>query len=264
MPNLESEHSYFFSTHAKFILSEWSALHDLIVKHTTLIKKSKASAAEEETIKLTDRHLQDALAGPYQAFFKPIITAYALLMRYRLELNVVEHDIFKENRPILPEQQPIPKKRLAKISITDLETMQDKLNDLITQYDDQWQDHIEQWQQLLLSDMSHALNSLSDIEMKEFKDLEPFSELLDRFTLLQLPLPKTKGTDMNFKNYFKLKSDLTIHSALSRQHKPHEQAEIDKILKLLKPTLDHIQKDEKQLLENLSEAVNTIISPLKY
>jgi hypothetical protein len=138
--------------------------------------------------------------------------------------------------------------------------MQKTLDDQTQLHYQQWQEQIQQWQQQLITNLTAHDTQLSDIEIKEFQDQEPLSELLARFIDLHIDISKPEV--MNFEEYFHLKTHLTIHSSLSRRHQTHENHEIHKILKKLKKDFSAINKDEKELLTQQQLETDSVIEPI--
>lgn len=260
----KKESDYFIGTYAKIILSDWPMLAELVSVHTQLIKHAPEQEKEVQQFNLlSERQITDAIKGPYQAFFKQKMIAYAAISRLQLELTVEKEEVFKEKRTP-PETKELPKKLVEKFSFSDLDNIRSELDQLTSEHDQQWKEYIQQWQGKILSRINEIGITLTEIEIKEFKDQEPISELYDRFVNLHIELPKTKKNAMNFQKYFTYKIYLIIHSALSRQHRPHQQEDIKKILKLLKSDLDAIRKEEKQILADQKQATDKLIEPIAF
>ena len=161
---------------------------------------------------------------------------------------MMEDETLKEKRATLSDEDKVPENILKNTTLADLTKIQQALDQLTTEHEQAWETHRQQWTQQMLQRLNEQGLSLSEIEVKEFTDLEPISELLDRFVALNIDLPKTKKSDMNFSKYLTLKADITIQSALSRQHMPHDQSDIQKVLGKLKSDFTAIAKQETQIL----------------
>lgn len=264
---------HYISTHARIFLSDWRTLADLVNKHTKLVKESvqsehneleeESETKQEKKPVLTTRQINDALNGPYQRFFKDKMTAYAAISRMKLELNIIKNEIFKDKRQASPELS-LPASQLEKFSMQDLHEIQNELNELTEKDNVEWETHLADWQQHIIEALKQYNISLNEIEIIEFQGKEPISELLERFTELNIQLPKTKKNGMNFAAYLTYKTNIAIHSALSRQHQPHEQTDINKILKSLKSVFDKITKEENNLIKKQQAATNAIIAPIAF
>ncbi|MCB1827135.1 MAG: hypothetical protein KDH94_01835 [Coxiellaceae bacterium] len=258
----------FISTHARISLSDWTVLAKLITDHAKLIKEKNQSAAdtEESTLPniLSRREIEDALNGPLQAFFKLAITAYSTLARVQVNLNMLEDDTLKEKRAKLADEDKVPDKILKNTSLADITKIRRALDELVTQQAELWQSSRQQWEHQLLQHLNEQGLSLSEIEVKEFTDPEPISELLDRFTALNIDLPKTSKDDMNFSKYLTLKADIAIQSALSRQHLPHEQSNIQKVLSKIKSDFNAINKQEVNMLAEQKAAINAAVANVSW
>lgn len=258
----------FIGTHAKVILSDWPVIAALVAKHGKLIKEQSQTPSEEEKSVLPNvisrREVEDAINGPLQAFFKQKITAYSTISRIRLHLNMKEDDTLKEKRAKLSDEDKVPDSILKNTTSSDLTKILQELDQLTTEHEQQWEEHRQQWTQQILQRLNEQRLSLSEIEVKEFSDPEPISELLDRFVALNIDLPKTKKSDMNFSKYLTLKADITVQSALSRQHMPHGQPEIQKVLGKLKSDFNAIAKQETQILTDQKTAANQVVANISW
>jgi len=250
-------------THARITLSDWHVLAKLIAKHSAFIKdrpQQEETETESTPSALSQREIDDAFNGPLQQFFKQASTAYSAIARVRIHLNMREDEAFKDKRADIPEEDKVPENILEQTSISDLNKIQNQLDDLILTHGDYWEQCFEAWNNHMLQRLSDIGLTLSDIEIKEFYDPEPVSELRDRFISLNIPLPKMKKSGMNVSTYLTLKSDIAIQSALSRQHLPHQQADIQKFLKQLKTDFSNIQKQEEDISAEQKSEITQIIA----
>lgn len=233
------------STDAKILLNDWQALHEVIEKNTTPANDGL----------LSQHQVNDILQGPLQNFFKLKMAAYATIAKVRFMLIVTQDETFKSNKNTYPTEA------LKKISVADLDKMQKALDDQTHAHYQQWQDTINQWQQQIIMSLSaQDSNQLSDIEIKEFQDQEPYSELFARFVDLHIDIAQPATLD--FEEYFRLKTHLTLHSSLSRRHQTHEAHEIHKHLKKLKKDFSAIKKDDEALLATQQQETNRIIESI--
>jgi len=258
----------FIGTHARITLSDWPVLADLVIKHSQLIKEQVHESQDPEETPLphviSKREIEDAIEGPMQDFFKEKITAYAKISRIQLNLTMLEDEAFKDRRAKLTDEDKVPKNILENTSTFELAKIQHELDELTRTHEEQWQQHREQWNQLILEHLNEQGLALSEIEMKEFVDPEPISELLERYVALNIELPKTRKSEMNFANYLTLKANIAIQSALSRQHMPHASSDIQKALSKLKADFNNIAKAETELLNNQKSATAEIIASISW
>ena len=257
----------FVSTHAQVIVSDWKVFADIVAKHGKLIKEQSYDTNEQETSLphvISRREIEDALNGPMQSFFKQKLVAYTKLSLIRMNLNMVENDTFKNQRADLPDADKVPENILKNTSLSDVLKIQKELDQLTKAHADIWDQHRKQWNQQILQRLSEQNLSLSEIEIKEFTDPEPISELLDRFVTLNIDLPRTRKSEMSFSKYLTLKADIAIQSALSRQHLPHAQSDIQKILNKLKPDFSTIAKQESQLIASQKTSTNEAVANISW
>lgn len=260
---MAKEIEHFFGTHARIILSDWPALAQLLIRYSTpvkvSIKKDKTTAPPSKAI-LTKAQIDEALISPFHTFLKPHINAAATLYRYKLELAVQEDEALKEQLPKLDDEQALPPETLEKISVNHSEKIQTGLNTLLGEQNQQWNEALLMWKEMLVTALEKNGVSLSDLEYKELQNQETTTELLDRFVELNIDLPKTRKSKMTFHKYLTLKIDLSIQSALSRTQKPHAQSDIQKILKKIKTPLEMIRKQEIQIAAQQKQAVEVLIT----
>ena len=238
--------SYSVSTNAKILINEWKALRELVLGATSTPEASEPAL-------LTDRQINDALFGPFHPFFQQKLSSYATLAKARLLFAIAQDEALKN-------QSPESIRGLEKITLSEVDKIQGELDELSKQHYETWQAHLKNWNQKLLLSLTANDLSLSEIEIQEFQNQEPLSELFDRFTDLHLDMPTWEP--MGFQQYLQLKAHLAIHSCLSRQHQPHETTEIQKRLKKLKKDFDHISAEEKKLIESQKRDTQKIIEPL--
>ncbi len=91
------------------------------------------------------------------------------------------------------------------------------------------------------------------------QQVEPLSELIDRFTELKLELPKTKKPTYHFSDYLILKLTLCVHSALSRQHVANPEEALQKVLKTLKANFKIIKQTESELIQQQNNRIEALM-----
>ncbi len=246
---------YDLSTHAKILINEWKTLHELLTESIASAKaKTEAHESKLNSPLLSDTQINDALLGPLHDFFKQKLSAYAAVSRIRLQLTAATDEAMKNRSP-----KALPK-NLEKITPAELDKIQNSLNELTQKHFAEWKAHLKEWNQQLLLALTANHIALSEIEIKEFNDREPLSELFNRFVDLHLETPTWEA--VTAERYLQLKTHLAIHSYLSRNHQPHDTTEINKILKKLKKDFAQIAKEEKQFIENQKKETQPLIASL--
>jgi len=261
----KKERDLFIGTHARIVLSDYPVLAKLIMKYSQFVKDQLQSSNKQlhyPTHIINRREIEDAIDGPMSTFFKQKLTAYMALARIHMSLNILQEDTLKNKQSELLDIDKIPESLLKNMSLSDLSKIKQQLDQLTHEHAKVWEQSSKQWTEHTLSCLNNENLSLSTIEIKEFKDLEPISELLDRFTILNIDFPKMQKSDMNFSKYLMLKADIAIHSALSRQHKPHNQPDIQKILNQLKSEFTTIAKQELEIANTQGIATHQIVAKL--
>lgn len=241
----------FISTDQKVLLSDWTVMAKLIFKHSALLKNG---GYDEETFNnkpthvLSDQQLDNAFRGPYAAFLRDKIRAFATICRLRMASHIQQDDSLKDNLNTLhPELQLQPDitEHFDKEQITEV---QDKLDVLVIDHNQQWEGQLFFWQTNIISTLNDAKLGANTNDIDEFNAAEPLSELFERYQNYNIDLPKVTFP-LSFHDYFMMKAKLMILNALSRQQLPHDEKQIQVFLKVLKKPLNEISKTEAQLLE---------------
>jgi len=243
---------------AKVLLDDWETLSRIILKVATPLR-DRLEPKENSSNLIPDNIINDAVNGPFHPFFAAKLKAFAQICELRMLVTISENEALQSKKKI--DKKETPTEKLAKkISITELDKKQKELDEMTNEHYAQWQELIEDW----VEDIKEALEQhnvpLSNLELQELKQLEPISELLDRFTHLNIEPPKNKKDEFNFANCFKYKTDLAIHSSLSRRHQPHEKKNIDTVIKKLKPVFNAIQKEESNIAREQSAETEAAIN----
>jgi hypothetical protein len=259
----------FIGTHERVILSDCASLSALIEKHGRRIKAQRETAQDSENSAqnphiISQQEIEDAINGPLQGFFKQIMSAHAKLSLIRMNLTILDDESFNKNRAQLTSDDQVPTNILQSISLSDIHKIQQELDQLTETQNQQWEKFHSDWAEYLNHRINEIGVSLSEIESSEFNTPEPSSELQERFIALNIALPKVKLDDMNFLKYFTLKSDIAIHSALSRQHLPNNQTDINKFLKKLKTDFDTMHKQESDLLAAHKSVTNQAVAKISW
>ena len=266
-------------TQARILITEWQAVAKLIAAHSIAAKEKPIaniedlesfdidnlenltfSTADELPNILSEKQIQTSLQGPYGAFLKEKMSAYAKIARLRLEMHLSKEELFKTRRIPIPEAEQIPAKKLEKINLSDLEEKQTALDQLTEEHDQEWRAFIESWTQKLIQYFSQAKLALTEREIKELNDDDIITEVLPRFIEVGLKLPKKDYPEISFSDYLYLKALLTTQSALSRQHLPHDDNEIQQRLKNFKPILSQMEKQEQEMLADQKKLTLAILA----
>lgn len=212
-------------TYARTMLSDWP----LLVKIITGSDAPNLSQAD----------IDRALSGPLGDFFRQKIAAYMQIMKEAHGLALTSEEAFKS---LVDPKQAVKSAGEITKSLSDLSEKTEK----------DYQEWLHEWEQFSASIVQSLLQKkviLNSIEVEDLSRQEPLEELHKRYQDLQLALPKLKSNQMNLENYLYLKTYLAIQSNLSRQHFPHEAADILGVLKLLKKDFQLIAQTEKALLK---------------
>ncbi len=210
---------------------------------------------------LTEKQVQTALQGPFGFFIREKMTAYARITRFRLEVHLSKDELFKDKRIVLSDDEKIPSKKIEKMSFDKLDQIQHELNDLTETHHQEWQNFIEEWTHQLLNFFHKLHASLTEREITELQSEDIATELLPRFIEVGIKLPQ-KYPQMSFSDYLFLKALLIMQSALSRQHLPHDDNELQQKLKGFKNEFAQMAKQEQQLREEQKKMSMLILSAL--
>lgn len=248
------------TTDTCILISEWPTVAELVRKHSTTLKSGGYSKPDNPTPLnvLSQKQLKEVLAGPYGPFFRDKLRAYAILARLRMAHNIEEQDNLKDNRTTALDILSLPENALKNISKDTVKSLQSKLDELTTTQNQQIEGNLVQWQFSVIGTLRTANLNPSDAEVDEFSSPEPLSELMDRYTDLNIAPPKTNKI-LSFADYLKLKAYLMILSALSRQHQSNQPKDIEQYMKPLKKPLSEIQKNETALFKTQGEETLALI-----
>ena len=268
----------FFGTQARILISEWKALAKLIISHSIAAKEKPIlniedlesfdianledinfGAPDELPHIMAEKNIQTALQGPFGGLIKDKMAAYARLTRVRLEIHLSKEELFK-NKRAKPEGEQIPEKKLEKLNFSLLDNIQHQLDELTEQHNEQWREFIQRWTEILIDFFAESKLLLTEREIRELQDEDVATDLLPRFIEVGLKLPQKDYKQMNCADYLYLKMLLTTQSALSRQHLPHDDAQIQQKLQGFKPQLAKMQKEEQKIFEEQKNQSSTILS----
>lgn len=254
---------YAFDTYTQCYLEDWKTVVAVIDKHTKQTKELLEDAPQKTGRSLIDqRQLDDALNGPFSLMITRHIQARAKLKAIEIALSLSEKDAYKPED--LPENITMgcDTAVLKNTEISTILTIKKSLDSLLKEHEMQWESHISEWHDKLTHQLAEAALDVSENEIAEFLTSNPVSELNETFTDLKLPTAKVKNPPFSFKDYFKLKLIIIIHSALSRMHLPNTETDIQQYLKKLKDVLkeiahaeDTLQKTQQAELSQTLDAV---------
>lgn len=256
----------FINTYQRVLISDWPTIAILIFKHSCLLKEggyNKQQFDASPTNVLSERQIQDALQGPYSAFFINKIKSFAILARLRMATHIDKEDSLKDNLSSLDKALELDPKKLESFPADEVSKLQEEFNGLTNDHCQQWEGQLFFWQMSLTSAMRDSGVSITEMESDEFSECEPVSELLDRYNDLNLTPPKV-DYPLSFADYFRLKAFMTIQGALSRMHLPHDTKDIEKHMKALKSALNEIEKKEKELIKEQQIETDELLRPISF
>lgn len=259
MKKNQDDNSIITST-SKALINDWLALRDIIAKISCTQKEAQEKVNEKPTWLLEvldDTRINDAFHGPFHPLIAELVAGYIVISKIRARLVITQDDNLKPH--VQNADFDLPQDLTKDINAAALDKKQRALDEAARHAWQQWQELIGSWQQNLLMQIGMNEVSLSDAEISEMQQIEPLSELMDRFTELKLELPKMKKPHYQFADYFHLKLVLCIHSALSRQHVVSVDEEIAKVLKKLKPELKKITQQEGELVQQQKTDIETLM-----
>ena len=139
-----------YSSYARILISDWKVLAELVNNHTAFIKKTAQGKAPTTSLEdppeiLDQRQLEDAVNGPYSAFFKTAFSAYARLSRVKMELNLRENEVFKDGRAEISPDLKLPSKLIEGLNFAKLDEIANLLNDITREHNDQWLQALSAW-----------------------------------------------------------------------------------------------------------------------
>lgn len=270
-------------THLRIFATEWKTLAKLIVEHSISAKEKPITMIEElenfdienlENITfstteeiphiLSEKQILTIFQGPFGAMFKDKIAAYAQISRFRLEIHFSKDEMFKDKRASIPEADKIPSKLIEKFNFEKLDDIQEQLDQLSETHNQECKDFITEWTEKLLNFLEKAHLALTEREIKELQNEDIITELLPRFIEVGLKVPIPTPSQINFSDYLFLKAVLTAQSALSRQHLPHDDREIQQKLQGFKTNLIQMRKQEQQLLQKQKHETEQLLKPLEF
>lgn len=250
---------YTFPSTIKAIINDWITLREILGQITTTLKDKKVKNSKDlDNLMqpLSDTQLTDALNGPYHQYLAKLVHKYSEIGKLRLNNVINQDDNIKPH--IHDREVKLPENVNREISSAALDKLQRQLDELAKTQLQQWQDLIQNWQEQLLMQLTMNDITLSEIEIEELSQQEVLSELQNRFNDLNITLPRKKHERYNFSDYLRLQVMLCLHSCLSRQHKPHDDGELQKIIKKFRGDFKQITQQENELLKNQNTELEAV------
>ncbi len=242
---------HFISTDQKVLLSDWTVMAKLIFKHSALLKDGgydEEAFNNEPTHILSDQQFDNAFRGPYAAFLRDKIRAFATLCRLRMASHIQNEDSLKDHLNTLHPELQLQADVTEQFDREHIKDAQDKLDTLVADHNQQWEGQLFFWQTSIISALNDAKLGANANDTDEFSAAEPLSELFERYQNYNIDLPKVTFP-LSFHDYFMMKAKLMILNALSRQQLPHDNKQIQSFMSKLKKPLAEISNAEMKLLE---------------
>lgn len=250
----------FASTTNLALINEWPSIRSIIATNaSTIATKQKLDVEAFENLMplISAEQFDDAVRGPLHPFINKLLSTYALIAKVKLKLIISQDENLgphiRNQEVDLPDSINIKETNQAA-----LDKMRYNLDELAKEQHQHWQEQIEGWGQQLVMQLTMNDISLSEMEINSLSQLETRSELEAQFTDLHLDLPKLKNDRLYFADYFRLKVILAIRSSLSRQHKAHELADIQKLLKIVKNDFKQISQQEREIITKQHQEIDQI------
>jgi len=245
-------------TSAQLIINEWLGLREVLSQITTPIQDKQNDVPHL----LSETQISDGFHGPFHPMISQIFSLYATIGKMKVRQIIIQDDNIKPH--IRELNTNLSDDINLDLNVAALDKTLKQLDSLAKKQLQEWQENIDHWQQQLVMQLTFGGINLSELEIKELSQLDPLYVLVNRFTHLHLELPKTNSEHYTFAEYFKLKAILCVHSALSRQFKPHGMPEIEKILKNIKTEFDDIEEKAAELIETQEQATQELMQTLRY
>lgn len=262
----QSNSGYFLNTHAILIINELKTLRAIIHKRTKLIKDTVAETAEDNTERalLNQQQLNDILHGPYAGFIKLILSGYASVIHVQQQKIRQDEGPLKQSASEPSNLPTLNKNLLNNISHAELEKMISQLNMIAIELEQEWAEHAIQWGNNVTEGFTREKTGLNHSETEELLLAYPLSELIDRFTDIDIKIPDLKKQEhYTFSTFYQLKAKLAAYNYLGREQQICTEEAIKYTVKPLKDIFNRIAREEKNLLDNTEKEINIIIKKIK-
>lgn len=253
--------NYNLSAYGRALINNWQPMKQWIMaKNLSALRELHNDTEAAPSDLITDDHLLEVLSGPYALFFQRTLSAYSIIHYAKHQHALHEEELFKDYDA--SKASPLSDTDIKQIASLDLKQMQKQLNDTLQQHDQQWETVTEQWQKAILNELN-ALK-ITEQEQEALMAYEPISEIINRFNDLNLTPPKHVLGKISFADCLNLKAYLLVYSCLSRQHLPNSPDDIQKTMKKTKKLLNEISSQTKELDNQQTNDINTIVAPLSF
>jgi hypothetical protein len=262
----EAKFPEFINTYQRVLISDYPTIAKLLYKHSCFLKDGGYNEEEfnaDPTNVLSEKQIQDAIQGPYSAFFLSKIQVFTIIARLRMAAHIEKEDSLKDNLTTLEKDFEIDPKKLEDFPSDEVTKLQEQFDELVTSQYQQWEGQLFFWQMSLTGAMRESGVAVTEMEADEFAAAEPITEILDHYKDLNLEPPKV-SYPLSFADYFRLKAYIAIHSALSRMMQPHTPKDIEKHMKALKKTLQEVEQKEKELAAAQNAETDEFLKPLAF
>ena len=253
----------FFSTYARVILNDWQVVAALIKNYGRSINSLHDTESKENPL-LDSSYIKGALTGPYHIMFGQLLAAFTTYARTKLELKFREEEVFKkEKSPNYADA--FSETQMAGINGGTLVSIEKQLTDKVSEYNHDWHTLLEKSRAAVLDELTHNAIEFSDMEVKEFDELETLADLYKRFTDLSIqPFKSELVEQADIADYLTLKAHIAIYSSLGRRQVPNDASVIEKYLKTLKAVNKQITVEEQALAEKQKTELATIIKSIDF
>ena len=253
-------------TYTQIIIANYHKLHNVIRDRTTTVTdkiNTNSEITNDPTVKvLTDKQLDDALNGPMAEFFKAYFNEYSLVAFLQQRIVQLNDEIFSPLPDTGSRYYECSRAQMKKITVTEIEMIEKKINSHLLEFDDKWSDLINQSFQGVIAGFESIGINLNEDDVNEITNPYTISELVDRLT--QVNEEYEHNTEEPFKNYFRHKCKLAAHNAISRQQEALDDKKMKNILKSLNPALQRIESEKEALMKEQLNSLQDITKPFSF
>lgn len=249
-----------FSTSTKLLINEWSTLHSTVLSYCSAPINSDINT-DTNPLLIDDTYLEDAYNGPLSVFFRLVTGSLSQLKQIRTAISLSSDNELNATDD-LQDQFACKDIDLEYVSAP-------KVDNLIKQIEESIPERYQLWLSLYQDSCESIIKTLRELDLALNEDETGELIVLDtRHTLLKrldtLAIEPFKETEvLELVSYMQLKSQITIKSALSRTHQPHQDSDIKRISRKLKSCFDSLKKDQLNLqktqLQELDAEIKTIL-----
>ena len=258
---------YFASTYTRLIINQCASLQRVIVEHSCHTKdKIKATESEPaQTSLIEDNQLNDILNGPLSPFVKLSMRSLSKLLYLKQQVTIDSESLFEESKQVTTNLKLLDKEGLKKMSVSEIERLQDSLSKLITELNAEWKNQLDTWASEIKNDLQQHQCELNSNNTEELFMACPISELLDRLHHLKIePIKLKKQTHFNFNDYLLMKTQIAIQNQLNQQHETNIEKRMKDILKQCKKRFKTISSKENELLQENQKEFEKLLEPVQF